>query len=53
MQYYTTKEVAKILKLNQETVRRFIREGRIKTLVIGGKYHRISEEELNRFTSAT
>ena len=43
--YYTTKEVAKILKCDPETVRRKIRSGKLKSIMIDGK-HKISEESL-------
>lgn len=33
--YYTTKEVADILGVHVETVRRYLREGRIKSVRLG------------------
>lgn len=48
MKYYTTNEVAEILKLNPETIRRKIKAGKIKAVSIGTRY-RISEEEVKRF----
>lgn len=44
---YTTKEVAEILKLNIETIKRMARDGRIKAVKLG-KQWRIPEEEVER-----
>ena len=44
---YTTKELAEILKYNEETIRVKIRKGKIKAVKIGGEY-RITEEEVER-----
>jgi len=45
---YTTKEVAKILKLHQITVNKFLILGRIKGIKIGNRW-RVKESELRRF----
>lgn len=47
MNYYTTKEVAEILKYNVQTIRRKINRGEIKATKINKDY-RVSEEELQR-----
>ena len=44
---YTVREVAEILKLHYDTVRRKIKAGQIKAVKIGGTI-RISEEEVER-----
>lgn len=43
-----TKEVSELLKIHQETVRRFIREGRIKAYSVG-KQKLVKEEEIKNF----
>jgi len=45
---FTVREVAKILKCNPQTVRRYIREGLLKAVTLKGEY-RIKEEHLNAF----
>ncbi|NLG84189.1 MAG: helix-turn-helix domain-containing protein [Firmicutes bacterium] len=47
-QYYTPEEVANLLKINRETLYRWVREGRIKAKKIGTLL-RIPESELKRF----
>ncbi len=47
--YYTTKEVAKILKVHTESVRRWIRQGDLKAVKLGGKYIRVSNNDLQDF----
>jgi excisionase family DNA binding protein len=46
--YYTPEEVAQKLKLNINTIWRYIREGKLPASLMGRKY-RISEEQLDRF----
>lgn len=43
-----TKEVSELLKIHPETVRRFIREGRIKAYLVG-KQKLVREEEIKNF----
>ena len=54
-EYYTTEEVAKILKVSYKTVRRMIESGKIKTIDVGfgseRKAHRILAGELDRFVA--
>lgn len=45
MQLFSTEETAKRLNLHPETVRRFIREGRLHAVKIGN-VHRIEENEI-------
>lgn len=49
--YYTTKQVAEILGLAPFTIRKYVREGKLKAERIGGQREiiRISESELKRF----
>ena len=46
--YYTVKEVAEMLQLNEVTIRRYISDEKIKAYKFGRNY-RIEKEELNRF----
>ena len=51
MEFFTLLDIAKILKLHPQTIRRFIKEGKIFSTKIGeGKRsrHRISKSELER-----
>ena len=42
--------VAKVFSVNRDTVRRWLREGRLKGVDLGGRAgYRISREELRRF----
>ena len=51
-QYYTIKEVAEILKVNERTISRWISDGKIQAVKIGGqgkgKPTRISEKEIEK-----
>ena len=44
---YTVKDAARILRMNEEVVRRYIRAGKIKAKIVGGKYM-MKKEELNK-----
>ena len=48
MKLYTTEEVADILKMDTETTRRFIREGKITAYKVGSEW-RVKEEDLVEF----
>jgi len=48
MKFYTTQQVAELMQLHLDTVRRYIREGRIETYKFG-KAYKISEEQLKKF----
>lgn len=50
--YYTTEEVAEILKVNKESVRRWVRDGKLKSIKLSGKFIRISQDDLNQFVEA-
>lgn len=50
MKFYTTFEVAEILKVSESTVSEWIRKGRIGAVKIGGtKTIRVSEDDLKKF----
>lgn len=54
MKTYTVKEIAEILKTNPETVRRWIRSGKLSTSKTSNKSGNvISEEALNKFIKNT
>lgn len=46
--FMTPREVAEILQINEQTVRRYLREGKLKGLKIGHTW-RISEKQLQEF----
>ena len=48
-QFYTSDEAAKILKLNVQTIQRFIREEKIRAVKVGREY-RIKESDLELST---
>ncbi|MFA6252263.1 MAG: helix-turn-helix domain-containing protein [Candidatus Paceibacterota bacterium] len=47
-EFYTAKELAKILKVNIMTIYRYIKPGKIKAYKIGKEF-RIDKEEFNNF----
>lgn len=50
MEYYTIKELSERLKLNIQTLRRYIKEGRLKASKVGRSYY-VSEDQLAAFMS--
>lgn len=48
-QYYTTEEVAEMLKVTPDSVRRWIRSGKLKSIKLSGKFIRISQADLQAF----
>jgi len=48
--YYTIEEVANILKVNPESVRRWVRAKKLPAIKLGGKYIRVSAVDLESFT---
>ena len=44
---YTTKEIAKMFKVSERTVKKWISDGEMKVVRVGGTV-RISEEEIER-----
>ena len=49
IQFYTVQDIAKMLQVHPESIRRWIREGKLKSIHLGGKYIRISHEDLQAF----
>ena len=45
---YTTDEVAQLMKTTRRTVQRWIREGKLKAVEVGGQY-RVKQEALVAF----
>jgi excisionase family DNA binding protein len=53
MKFYTVEEIAEILCVNQETVRRWIRSGKLETTITSRKHgNRVSENDLYAFAYA-
>lgn len=49
--YYTIEEVAEMLKVNPESVRRWVRSKQLPAIKLGGKYIRVEASDLSRFIS--
>lgn len=47
--FYTTDEVAKLLQVDPETVRRYVRQGNLRAVKLGGKFIRIDKADLDTF----
>lgn len=47
--FYTTDEVAKLLQVDPETVRRYVRQGNLRAVKLGGKFIRIDKSDLDIF----
>lgn len=47
--FYTTDEVAKLLQVDPESVRRYVRRGDLKAVKLGGKFIRIDKADLDKF----
>jgi len=47
--FYTTEEVAKLLQVDPETVRRYVRQGSLRAVKLGGKFIRIDKADLDKF----
>lgn len=53
MEFYNVKDVAQILSVDEETIRRWIRSGKLKAEKLGGRIgYRVNKEELNQFLDA-
>ena len=50
--FYTTEEVANLLKVDPESVRRYVRSGKLKAVKLGGKFIRIDRTDLNNFINS-
>lgn len=47
--FYTTDDVATMLKIDPESVRRYVRSGKLRAMKLGGKFIRIEKIDLDRF----
>lgn len=47
--FYTTDEVARLLQVDPESVRRYVRSGKLRAVRLGGKFIRIDRADLNNF----
>jgi len=47
--FYTTDDVAALLHVNPESVRRYVRSGQLKAVKLGGKFIRIEKIDLDNF----
>lgn len=50
--FYTTEEVATLLQVDPESVRRYVRSGKLKAVKLGGKFIRIDRADLNNFINS-
>jgi len=50
--FYTTSEVASLLQVDPESVRRYVRSGKLKAVKLGGKFIRIERIDLNNFINS-
>ena len=48
MEFYTTKEVAEMLKVTKKTINQYVREGKIKAINMGNQY-RFTKEQIEEF----
>lgn len=47
--FYTTDEVARLLKVDPESVRRYVRSKKLRAVKLGGKFIRIEKTDLDKF----
>lgn len=47
--FYTTDEVARLLKVDPESVRRYVRSDKLRAVKLGGKFIRIEKADLGKF----
>lgn len=47
--FYTTEEVAKLLQVDPESVRRYVRSGKLRAIKLGGRFIRVDKVDLNNF----
>jgi excisionase family DNA binding protein len=50
--FYTTEEVASLLQVDPESVRRYVRSGKLKAVKLGGKFIRVEKADLNNFINS-
>lgn len=47
--FYNTAEVAQLLQVDPESIRRYVRSGKLRAVKLGGKFIRIDRADLDRF----
>lgn len=47
--FYTTLEVARLLRVDPESIRRYVRSGKLRAVKLGGKFIRIEKADLDKF----
>lgn len=47
--FYTTSQVAALLQVDVESIRRYVRSGKLKAVRLGGKFIRIEKKDLDHF----
>lgn len=47
--FYTTLEVARLLQVDPESIRRYVRSGKLRAVKLGGKFIRIEKSDLDKF----
>ena len=50
MEFYTLKEVAKMLRVSMTTIYRYVESGKLSAVKIGNSY-RVTDEDLRKFIS--
>jgi len=50
---YTTAQAAEVLQINVQTLRKYIREGKLKASRFGTQEYRITGEDIKAFLDAT
>jgi excisionase family DNA binding protein len=53
LQIYTTSQAAEVLQINVQTLRKYIREGRLAASKFGTQEYRITGEDIKAFLDAT
>ncbi|TSC85800.1 MAG: hypothetical protein G01um10147_1076 [Microgenomates group bacterium Gr01-1014_7] len=48
-QFYTPEQVAKILQVKAESIRRYVRSGKLEAIKLGGKFIRIDKKDFEDF----
>ncbi len=47
--FYTAEEMAKLLQVQPETIRRYVRTGKLRAVKLGGKFIRIDHTDFEDF----
>lgn len=48
-QFYTPEQIAKMLQVTPESIRRYVRGGKLRAIKLGGKFIRIEKKEIKAF----